>query len=327
MDVLLNTTNDTSDVDDSFTYLSTTSQIIHCILLFIYFLFGIVGNTLNIFLFIRSALSRTSSSVYLLCGSIGDLSVTIFIIPFRIFADGFNLDLTSYSLLSCRLVSYLYYVALTVPRFCIILANADRWAASCVQANRRKFASIYVARRLVPVIIVVCCLLYSHIFVTFTTDYTPPPPFCSVNDYYSVPILLLQLITYSIVPPFFMAFFSIGIILNSMQRRHRTAPTTIQLVTILPMNTMIRRKRRPLNQMQVMLICQAMIDCVLTLPFSLINLVSLLVDNDNSFLTLYSFVRLIIFINYVSSFYIYTSSSKLYRDEFKKLIKRLFNRQ
>ncbi|CAF1105118.1 unnamed protein product [Adineta steineri] len=323
---LLNITNDTYDTNDSFNYLSTTSQIIHGILLFIYFIFGIVGNTLNIFLFIRSVLSRTSSSVYLLSGCIGDLSVTIFVIPFRFFADGFNLDLTSYSLFSCRLVSYLYYVALTVPRFFIILANADRWAASCVQANRRKFASAYVAKRLVPVIIVVCCLLYSHIFVTFITSDQPPPPLCSVSEYYSVPVLSLQLIIYSIIPPFFMAFFSIGIIYNTIQRRHRTA-ATLQLVTISATNTTIRRKRPRLNQMQVMLICQAMIECVLTLPFSIINFVSLMIDNDDSFLTLYSFLRLIIFINYISSFYIYMSSSKLYRDEFKKLIKRLFNRQ
>jgi len=88
---------------------------------------------------------------------------------------------------------------------------------------------------------------------------------------------------------------------------------------------MTRQDRRQVSQMQMMLICQAISECIFTLPFSIINFISVVVANDEHFLTIYSYCRLLIFINYVSSFYVYTLSSKLYREELKKLIQRIFN--
>ena len=71
-------------------------------------------------------------------------------------------------------------------------------------------------------------------------------------------------------------------------------------------------------------VCQAITEYLFILRFAVINLILLVVTNDDDFLAIYSFVRLVIFINYVSSFYVYTLSSKLYLDEFKKLIQRPF---
>jgi len=194
--------------------LMLTDQIISGFILFTYIIFGLIGNIFNILLFTRPVLFRVSSTLYLLSSSIANLFVIILVIPFRISVDAFNQDIKNYSLLSCKLVSYIYYVCLALPAFFTVLACADRWAASCVQAKRRRFAKTHIAKRLIPLSIILCCLLYSHIFVTFTHDPNPPPPYCSPQNNYAIFALSFYLITYSLIPPFLMALFSISIIFN-----------------------------------------------------------------------------------------------------------------
>ncbi len=306
------------------TSLFSISEVIHCSVLIFFIILGLIGNILNVFLFTSTVLFRTSSSLYLLSASIANLFVISFVLPLRLAADGFNHDITSYSSLSCRLVSYISHVLLALPPFFTVLACADRWAASCIQVNRRRFASIHTARRLIPLVIILCCLLYSYVLATFIRDPTPPPPYCSVDEKYAIFGLSFYLITYSLVPPSLMAFFSILIISNVLRKRDRVMPA-LQVISIATSAGIIRRRRRRLSQMQVMLVCQAITECLLTLPFSIINLASIVTENDEYFLLIYSFIRLFIFINYVSSFYIYTLSSKLYREELKKLVRRIWN--
>jgi hypothetical protein len=292
-------------------------------LLCIYIIFGLIGNTLNIILFTRPILFRTSSSIYLLSASVANLLITTLVVPFRLFADGFQLDLTDTSILTCRIVSYCYYVCLALPPYFTVLACADRWAASSLQVNRRRFSSVRIAKRLIPVPVIICCLLYSHIFVTFTLNPNPPPPYCSFDDSYVIFGVSFHLIIYSIIPPSLMAFFSIAIIVNVRRKRNHVVP-----IGNVPSSSAgggrVGRQRR-LSPMQVMLVCQAISECVLTLPYSIINLISIVVINDEYFLAIYTILRLLIFFNSVSSFYIYTLSSKLYREELKKLFKQIFN--
>ena len=186
---LYNTINDSGSTVISTYSISLITFIIQRSILSIYFIFGLIGNICNIYLFTRPALLRTSSSLYLLATSISNLFIMIFVIPFRLFADGFNLDPTSYSLLSCRIISYIYYICLALPPFYTVLACVDRWAASCVQVNRRRFANVHIAKRIIPIPIIFSCLLYSYILVTFSVDPTPPPPFCSVDDSYAIFVL------------------------------------------------------------------------------------------------------------------------------------------
>jgi len=323
-EILYNAINVTMNPFVSTNSLSLMSEIINRSVLFIYIIFGLIGNIFNVFLFTCPALFRTSSSLYLLSASIANLFVIIFVIPIRLAADGFDRDITSYSLLSCRFLSYIYYICLALPSFFTVLACADRWAASCVQVNRRRFASAHTAKRFIPLTIILCCLLYSYIFVIFNHDPNPPPPYCSVDHRYAVFGLSFYLIIYSLIPPFLMALFSICIIFNVIQKQHRIMPA-IHTVHTLVNGGVIHQHHSGLSQMQVMLVCQAITECLLTLPFSVINLISIVVDNNAYFLAIYSYFRLFIFINYVSSFYVYTLSSKLYRDEFKKLVQRIFN--
>jgi len=323
---LYNATNVTVNLIVSTDSLSLTSEMIIRSVLSIYIILGLIGNIFNIFLFTSTVLVRTSSTLYLLSTSIGDVFVTIFVIPYYLAADGFNQDITYNSLFACKLISYINYVGLGLPPFFTVLACADRWAASCVQVNRRRFASARTAKRLIPLSIILCCLLYSYVLVIFIHDPNPPPPYCSVHSTYAVFAVSFYLITYSLVPPFLMALFSIGIIFNVIRKQNRIMPA-VRVLNTSTNTGEARRNHRRLGQMQIMLVCQAIAECIFTLPFSVINLISIVVDNNEYFLSIYSYIRLFIFINYVSSFYLFMFSSKLYRAEFKKLVQRIYNRR
>ncbi len=101
-----------------------------------------------------------------------------------------------------------------------------------------------------------------------------------------------------------MALFSISIISNVLGKRDRVMPV-IHAIKTSTNGSVIRRNRRRFSQMRVMLICQAKTECLLTLPFSIVNLTSIVVVNDKYFLAIYSFCRLFIFLNYVSSFHMF----------------------
>lgn len=311
--------------DSSFVVLSST---IHKIVLSFYIIFGLIGNIFNILLFQSAALRQTSTSFYLLSESISNLIVVCLTLPIRLLSDGFGLNVTDYSLLSCQLISYIYFTCLALPPIFTTLACVDRWAASCVEVNRRRFANKSMAKRMIPLAIIFCGLIYAPIFVTFDMSTDPPPPFCSISLKYAFCGLIYYLLTYSIIPPGFMIGFTIGVILHIRRKRTgivHVAPPVGQSISNDSHST--RGNRRRLSPMQFMLICQAFSECLLTLPFSLTNILSLFVDYDQHFLMIYSYTRLLLFISYVSSFYIFTLSSKLYREEFKKFIRRLWHRQ
>ena len=284
---------------------SSTSEWIHRVILILYFLFGFIGNGLNILLFSRHALIRTSTSIYLLSASISNMLVITLVVPYRLFADGYNLDPSSASLLACRMISYLNFVLLAIPPYFNVLACADRWAATSIQVSRRRFADIHRAKKSVSLPILLAFILYAYVLVTFSCEAAPPPPFCSIDEAYAAFGLSFYLIIYTIIPPGLMVSFSSGIMYNVYHKQDRIAPA---VQTAHPSNGDRHRAPRPhlphhhFSQMQLMLVCQAIVECLCTLPFSMINLISLAVSNDASFLSTYAYLRLLIFFNYVSSF-------------------------
>ena len=319
-----NSSISTNDVLDTF---YKASEWASRIILVLYFVFGLTGNTFNVLLFTRPALKRTSTSIYLLAASIANIVVVLLVLPFRLLADGFELDATADSIIACRVISYIYHVSLAIPPFFNIMACADRWAATSWQVNRRRLASIDRAKRWIPIPIVVSLALYSYVLFTYTAQPTPPPPYCSVADAYAVPILLFYLIIYSVLPPSMMILFSLGILYNVYRQRDRIAPTIRVVNTSTVTGNLPRARHRRFSQMQLMLVCQSTIDCIFTLPFCLVNLISLIVINDEYFLLVYSLLRLLIFFNYISSFYVYTLSSQLYRSQLKEFFKLIFRRR
>lgn len=287
-------------------------HVVHRAVLITYLILGFSGNIFNIFLFTRPKLIRISSSIYLLSASIGNLLVVILVIPIRLSADGFQYDPTDFSTFTCRFLSYIHHVVLALPAWFHVLACADRWAVSSRSAKLRNFANVSLAKRLVVSTIVLCSIVYLYVISTFVREAKPPPPLCSVEKKLAVFILTIYLIIFTILPPAMMILFSLLIIRNVVRKENRNSSVR----RVVPNRD---RSFFGLSPMQLMLICQALVECICTLPFIIINFVSIIVVNNQHFINVYSLVRLLMFFNYVSSFYVYTLTSKFYRTQLKQL--------
>lgn len=72
-------------------------------------LFGIICNTLNIYVFTRSALKRNPCCMYFLSSSIAAFIYTVINLPLRTLQVGYNIDPTSYMLTFCKLKFFFTY--------------------------------------------------------------------------------------------------------------------------------------------------------------------------------------------------------------------------
>ena len=68
---------------------------------------GLFGSAMNIWLFTRQCFQKSPCSRLILASSIFDLVHLIIALFFRILADGFHIDLTSSTVLGCRIRYYL----------------------------------------------------------------------------------------------------------------------------------------------------------------------------------------------------------------------------
>jgi hypothetical protein len=81
---------------------------------------GIIGNSLNIAVLTRPALYNHACSRYFLTVACVNLFFTSVMLLYRLFADGYQLDVTKVSILSCKLVSYFYQTSILVSTYSIV---------------------------------------------------------------------------------------------------------------------------------------------------------------------------------------------------------------
>ncbi|CAF4054599.1 unnamed protein product [Rotaria sp. Silwood2] len=103
---------------------------------------GITGNSLNIAVLTRPSLYNHACSRYFLALACNNLFYTSAILSYLLLANGYQLDVTKVSLISCKLVTYVYQVCATSSPFFIVLASIDRCYASSTSARVRKFSAV-----------------------------------------------------------------------------------------------------------------------------------------------------------------------------------------
>jgi hypothetical protein len=120
--------------------------------------FGIIGNLLNIVILTRSVLLKHACSYYFLALAFTDLFVSSFILTINYLAMGYQIDLSTTSLISCKLIRYVSNTSALLSTNFIVLASIDRYCASSSNMNRRKFSSLKFAR--LVIIFVLCFEVY-----------------------------------------------------------------------------------------------------------------------------------------------------------------------
>ncbi len=277
-------------------------------------IFGTIGNILNLFIFTRSVLLRSSCTLYFIAISINNLLAIYIAILNRLLIDGFFIDLGSYSNIICKGRTYLGYILLSVSPFYFILAFFDRYCSTSSSVKYRSWSNKKTAKKCILGAVLLAAILYSHIPIYFQIQTTIDskvmcyPQMGTYNFFWSV----FYVVVYCFAPCICLTVLGILILINIRRQLRLIQPNVVNNWNIH------RRLDRNLIQM---LFSQVLTQLICILPFAIINLLGMFINaNSIDFIFLKKFFTIPLFAGYVTNFYIYTLSSRIYRQELMKLL-------
>jgi hypothetical protein len=209
--------------------LIVTSQQVYIYLGIPILILGLIGDCLNIIVFLSLKIFRQSScAFYLTIMSIVNIGQLITGLLSRIMISGFDIDWTETSLFYCKSRTYFFQTTSLVSLACICLATIDQYFATCTRPRWQQWSNIKTACRVLAIIIFLLlieqtpCLIYSdHI-----PSLTPGSIICTITNSIVIQynVYVNYLILGSIIP--YVITFSFGIMAyrNVQQLAHRTIP-------------------------------------------------------------------------------------------------------
>ncbi|CAF3175711.1 unnamed protein product [Rotaria sp. Silwood2] len=275
------------------------------------FTFGIIGNILTICIFSRAKFRNTSSVRYLIASSVANLIQLAQTLLPRILSDGFGIALIKSNNDYCRTRNYIAAVATLCSLSFPCWASLNNFFGTSRNAVTRKY---WTSKRFVHLSIFATILFWLIVQLPTLIFTRARGESCtstsSISNY--IYVYGITPIAYSILPMTTVIYFNIGIIRNLRQSR---------VIGFVHINNHLAR------QVRRMLIPQLIILVLSGIPYSIQTIYSVATAlQKKSYLqmaiesVILTIVRLLFYLNYVCSFYIYYIMSSEIRREFKKLI-------
>lgn len=295
----------------------TTSQLNRYAALFI-FLFGVVGNFLNILVFSQRAFRTNSCAWLLLMVSIADLIAIPSGLTTEIL-DGWATDPANNNDWICKLRVFFTVTSKTISSWLMVLATIDRWFLSSIDARRRQRSSLRNAQQWSIVIIIVSILLYLQLYYCYAANLigTPKKCYAKTTACRLTTDLSFAGITVAI-PIILMILFGLLTVSNLHQSHRRIQANHLDSVNHSQNNlnggVVVNLERRTLHKtnhsLLRMLLVQVSIFTIFTMPLSIQRFyVSLSTNNNSTALAiqgfLYNLFLIITFIAVGAPFYIY----------------------
>jgi hypothetical protein len=275
---------------------------------------GVVGNSLNIAVLIRPALYRYSCSRYFLALASNNLFYSGIIFTYHLLASGYQINPSNYSVISCKIITYILTLSSFLSPYLIVCASIDRYCASSINANLRKFSNIKVARWAILFVIIVIMLFYINTIILIELRSTNAfGCYIQADTTYKKIYPIMEAVVFAIIPPSLMVLFGMLTIYN------------IKQVHVIP--AAMSRHRRTENQLAGMLLLQAGAYIVLTVP-SVVTYLMIIFPNTIDATSVFYFVtittELLYYCSFATSFVLYFISASTYRKELIELIYRIF---
>ncbi|CAF0820530.1 unnamed protein product [Adineta steineri] len=292
--------------------LVTITQVYTTTTNFLIFIFGLIGNTLNILVFTKLKLFQNNQCIfYLTIESIININFLTFNFLLRFLTTLYGSDLTQYSSIWCKIKVIISQTLALFALYTICFTTIDQFFSTSYLVNLRKISTLKLARLLV--IISLCfSLCHSICFGSFFNSKLPAdcaltnPILINYYSYFFFPILcgLLPLLISSLV-----SFFAYRNVRRIIQRQ-------------LPV------LRRRLDQQLTKFVLIRVIFLVLFVtPIVIYRIYTTKViinPNDSLRLAIERLVLAIMYslfsMNYAINFYIFFASSSRYRRQMKYVL-------
>lgn len=283
------------------------------------FLFGVIGNILNILILSQKSYRSNSCAWLFLALSIDNL-ISLMSGLVTIMIGGWAINPTNYNPVVCKLRAFFVFSTRTVATWLMVLATIDRWLLSSIHANRRRRSSLRNAKQWTAVIITLSVLLYAQQLYCYEANLIDTPLKCygkTVVCRYLTD-LSLAIVTVSI-PLILMLLFGSLVISNvrQSQRRVRSLPlgnarsTINKTMASNSENSLGKSRQKTERSLLRMLFCQVILIGVFTLPLCLDKFYSSFSGDNGSSVELainafvYDLAILIFDISNGVTFYIY----------------------
>jgi hypothetical protein len=264
-----------------------------------------------------------SGSLYLLTASICDfIHLEIGPLP-NILQYGFDYDWNTSSIIFCKTKSYFVFVITAISATLTSLANINQYILSSKKNKRWKYSSKIIAIRCIYLTIIISFIISIPIAFCYTRHYHSSENeqlICS-NPLQSTFCFVIQIIYTCLfngfLHPFLMIIFGI---------------CTYKNIHHIQQRSLVKSNRiRQINyQMSLMLILQSIKSIFTSLPFAIFNFYLLItMKNSKSLLyqvkeNLISQIIYFLFWSNYTSFFVYIYSSNIFKDQWKKTMKKIF---
>lgn len=195
---------------------------------FFVFVFGMIGNTLNTIVFTSlNTFRETSAAFYMTAASIFNLIQLIAGLLSRIMITGFNIDPTQSSIFICKLRPFILYMTIFMASICMCLAAIDQFLSRTERWHH--LCTTIVARRLVAVALVGCCLhgIPTLVFQEHVLSLSAGQTSCSTaNDGYKIYLSrVLTPILLGLLPLLIRSTFGLLAFIKVRALQNRQVPT------------------------------------------------------------------------------------------------------
>jgi hypothetical protein len=290
------------------------------------FLFGIIGNILNILVLSQRNLRTNPCASLFLASSIASL-IAIFSGLFTRTTSGWAFDLTNTITWLCQLRTFVVFASRTIAYCLIALATIDRWLSSCYNVHRRQMSTLKNAQKGMIIISIFSCLLYVQMFYCYEANLINAPLKCYGK---TIPCRLVTDLTYAfaanIFPLIIMICFGLMTIINVRQTQLRVQHMNTASVSGAITDGQ-RRSKKTDHYLLIMLFVQVLLFGVFTLPQNLQKFIACGQTNeiqsalDNAIENfIFNFFLLFAYLANGMPFYIYTLfGGSIFRNELAKL--------
>lgn len=293
------------------------------------FIFGTLGNLINIFVLCQPRLRRNASIIYFIGSSVAGVGIMLIGLPSRIIAGWISTDPTNTNSALCKSRIFFLYSFRTASVWLIVLATIDRWLSSSSGVSRRRLSSVKIALKAMFIAYIISFIVWFESIFCYGTDVAEAPVRCYGKNQ---ACRIFNDITYAIatviVPSILMLVFGLLTIRQLIQSRRQVAPT-LPAVIRLPNENQPRRRTTKARQASLtrMLIFQVILLTLFSLPQALHQIfLTLTIQTIRSPLrqSIESFiVNLNFSLTYVGNgtpFYIYTLTAPIFRRTLFELI-------
>ncbi|CAF1494013.1 unnamed protein product [Didymodactylos carnosus] len=292
---------------------------------FPFLFFGTIGNLLTIIVFTRKTLRSNPCVVYLLATTIPCTLALYFAYLVKI-SETLGFDLARISAF-CKMRLYIIDPSQFTSSWFMMLACIDRYASSSGHVRIRNFSRLTMAYRLILIITLIGCVIYTYIFHCYDSYVPNSPVICYIRTDTAFPCYIFDSIIFftlfSTIPPVGMTIFGALTFLNIRKMHSRQIeplPVTV--------NAGNRSKTRQQLDLKIlrMLFAQVLMLIFSTMPLSIYKVYSTAtleiiktemrraIEN-----LLFQVVLTLSNLNNVTTFYLYLLSGPIFRKELMQL--------